>query len=1353
MSKKRKKKSSQHKAQINSPQNSTTEKTSNADGTEIIKKEEVSESEKQSSSDDVKKLSEQKQTDSDNIKADQYTGSDNQCESDSEKKLHENSDNKNNLKQKKEKNASAKKDPSYEDSDKKNTENFSDKNDAKPKKETLKKSENKESDEKSFSAESEKENNGDAAAESTKKTAKSSGNTEKHVQTKGSTQSSDKPDIKPDTISDKKYAGKTDEKDSQIKSVPKKKQPQNNPEDLPIENEEIEELASETEPDAVRPKKSFRSIMGKIIEIITAPEDNDLDYGEDENYEDIFLDEEQSVIEKADHAAKPGSKKKELPKSLTTSSLYTSAESKTRPSEKKKEEKNSQQQKTAVELPSDPAVQGELKEHIPYKPETKKKQTEPTSDEKNLKKHKRRNSGQSEITVDEILKAKNSVPERSAKAYGSMDTADKEEREKETEVPIFVNRQDKKKSSDLKSSSERKAYGKKTVGNKDFDLGELSYNNPQAQQKTDELSHDTSVKKSEQSKPNKTNELSHDAPAKQAEPLKSNKPNELSHDAPAKQAEPSKPNKLNNELSHDAPAKQTEPSKPNKPNELSHDAPAKQTEPQKQNMSDELSHDIPANNKEKTQKHSVSKDTADSMPGGQGVRIDPWMPAKKTTQGKNDFSENSSETIVYRSNETSPFVVMAGKFTRTLKNEYDNTRRIRESLPPDPPSPPSETYEERKAAADSTDENKLLRRVKSANTIQERTAHDKKTSKKPDNIQNVVQTGKEKNEKRKFKFSDIFTYEGDKFDEEEEEEEVKPELSDYGKEEDAEEIKSDISENFRKVFVRTIILTCTCAASVIAAVLAKSMPWIFLNMLKNGWLVYSLIMFVLFVISIFISRYPIVNGFMPLRKLRGNSDTPVAIASLAVAVQSIISLFQGDVFLNETYHIYVPLIILALLLNSMGKLLIIRRTADNFKFLRSKEARYAGKIYTNTANAERFVSGLPSRKPIIAYSKFSKFMSNFLQLSYAADPVEELSAFFAPIAAVLSIIGAVTYGIIYKDFTGGVSSFALSACITIPMCSLLAINIPMLNLCSSANRNGAMVVGYEAVKQFCDTNTIMIDSSDLYPKGSIILSGMKTINESKLQEAISAGASMTFSVNGPLTHVFETIVRQSKYKLPDFDSISYDDEMGLSGWCNGNRILVGRRELFEKHNIRLPDESIETKYRKRGNEIAYISVGGELAVMFILTYKADREIAQSLRNLEDSGVNFVVRTIDPNITREHIAEKFSLYPRCIKVLSTGLGNICHDELTSKEKTSRAYLVTNGKLSSFANAVAGCIRIKSTVTIAKIVQYLAIIIGFILVTIISFISGFAKLGSVELLLYTGFWCVALIAVSIAARKLS
>ena len=47
----------------------------------------------------------------------------------------------------------------------------------------------------------------------------------------------------------------------------------------------------------------------------------------------------------------------------------------------------------------------------------------------------------------------------------------------------------------------------------------------------------------------------------------------------------------------------------------------------------------------------------------------------------------------------------------------------------------------------------------------------------------------------------------------------------------------------------------------------------------------------------------------------------------------------------------------------------------------------------------------------------------------------------------------------------------------------------------------------------------------------------------------------------------------------------------LSESGSKSRILID--SFFEKHNIRLPDESVETKYRKRGNEIAYIQQKAE----------------------------------------------------------------------------------------------------------------------------------------------------------------
>ena len=167
---------------------------------------------------------------------------------------------------------------------------------------------------------------------------------------------------------------------------------------------------------------------------------------------------------------------------------------------------------------------------------------------------------------------------------------------------------------------------------------------------------------------------------------------------------------------------------------------------------------------------------------------------------------------------------------------------------------------------------------------------------------------------------------------------------------------------------------------------------------------------------------------------------------------------------------------------SLGKLLIITRTLENFKFLSKGGLKYAGKIYTDTKNAEKMASEFPARSTIIGYMKRSKFMSNFLRLSYAPDPSEKMAAKIAPAVAVISLVMGIFYGIMSMDFAGGVTSFALTACVGTPFICLLAINIPLLKLCRNTLKSGAMVTSYETVKQFCDTNTIMIDSSHLYPR-------------------------------------------------------------------------------------------------------------------------------------------------------------------------------------------------------------------------------------------------------------------------------
>ena len=829
-------------------------------------------------------------------------------------------------------------------------------------------------------------------------------------------------------------------------------------------------------------------------------------------------------------------------------------------------------------------------------------------------------------------------------------------------------------------------------------------------------------------------------------------------------------------------------------------------------------------------KKSVSRYRADDLPGGDGIRIIPWQipkpepkpepePKNETVntsydQSEPDLTEGHVSSVTYHYSHAVPFIVMAGKFSKTLRGEYEavmmykykdkyNKKAPKSTVPvssdvsekkpekkskapnitkiPVPyavesspaiksqeikskavketvkkitsdPIVNSEAKKQRQPLKEIINDNDGLKPKEKTVTAKTHDYGDQESVPEKINKKSSFQKRKKpllKEKRKKFDFRQLFDGDEEYDPDDNLVEEIKPQLDDYTEEKDAEAISTDIATTFQMVFARTIILTGTTVTSIVLSLIAQCTP-LFKENIRNGWLWYAIMSFLLFAISVITYRLPIVNGLMPLRKFKGNPDTAPAVASVAVAVQSVAALFTPHIFINGTLHIYVPLVLFALLLNSIGKLLILLRTHRNFAFLRKPYPKFAGKIYNDGKNAQKMVEELPSKKTIIGFTKRAKFMSNFLQLSYMPDPSEHAASKAAPITTFISLLSCVAYGVINQSFVGAVSSFALTACISIPVICLLAINIPLKRLCTSVLRSGAMITGYETVKQFCDTNAIMVDSSQLYPKGSITLSGMKAFKQSKLNEAILAGAAIMYAVNGNMVHVFENIVQCRREALPEVENVIYEDGKGLVGWVRGQRVLIGNRELLESHNIKTPGRELEERYIKMGNDITYISVSGELIAMFILSYKTDRSIAKELRNLEQNGVSLIVRTVDSNITKEKIAERFGLFHRCISIMPTGLGNIYYEETKNIDEKSRAYLVTRGKLSSFAKAVSGCIKLKSNATITKILQYIAVILGLALVTLISFVSGFEKLGCLEMLIYIGFWTITSLFVSIIRK---
>ena len=566
-------------------------------------------------------------------------------------------------------------------------------------------------------------------------------------------------------------------------------------------------------------------------------------------------------------------------------------------------------------------------------------------------------------------------------------------------------------------------------------------------------------------------------------------------------------------------------------------------------------------------------------------------------------------------------------------------------------------------------------------------------------------------------------------------------VDDYMGEDDEKSIMQEINLNIKKLFGRTMLTGGLALVSIIITVLVRLFPQAICNAVFFAPVDYAVINFLLIGFSTFVNRVAIMSGLTPLAHFKGNSDTAVALAAVASVVQTVVSFFCLYGVTSFDINYYTVIVLAAFFANNLGKLLMVLRVKENFKFTAADGQRYAAKIYNNESVAAQMMSGTAVERPIIAYQHRTGFPSNFLKISYAPDPSEDLASKLAPATAVIAVVVALLYGIFFGSFSGAVNAFALVCAVCIPVSTLLAVNIPMYDLCKKLLPTGAMLSGYPSVKQFCDSTAVMIDANELFPADSVFLDGIKTFEDYNIDESLLCGIAILKEAQNPIAKVFEKVVDETDGDLPEVESVLYEDELGLVGWVNGERILVGNRELMTKYSVETPSIEYEDKYIQSGKQVTYVARAGRLIAMFVTHYIADSILMPELHRAEANGISILVHSTDCNITNDLICSLYNVFYRTVKVLPTGLGTVLKECKSTFEETSRAYLITNGKTSAFLKAVSGSVHIKRNISLSIVIQLISVVLGVLLTATLALYAGVGALGTLEVLIYSLFWGVA------------
>lgn len=499
-----------------------------------------------------------------------------------------------------------------------------------------------------------------------------------------------------------------------------------------------------------------------------------------------------------------------------------------------------------------------------------------------------------------------------------------------------------------------------------------------------------------------------------------------------------------------------------------------------------------------------------------------------------------------------------------------------------------------------------------------------------------------------------------------------------------------------------------------------------------------------------VARHTLIDGVKPLRHFKFNCSTVLSLAYGACLLQNLVSLFTCTSFVGSDHHLYSFVAAFALALNALGRLLMALRVKSNLKFIGDRAPAYAAKIYDDEETARRMVSGTTTSKGMIAYQHVTRFLSDFLKISYAPDPSEELSGKMAPIAIIASLFVTILYAILFKSVQGAVSALTVMLCISIPFTGMLAGNLPMLLFSRRMLKEDAMIAGYPSVRQFCDTSAIMMSASDLFPSGSVTIKELLPLQEYRVSEGLLMAAAVLREAQSPIAPAFDELVMENNNVLPAVESVMFEDKSGLVGWINGERILIGNMKLMNRYHITIPTDRIASKRKNKSLETSYVAIAGQAVAVLGLSYEANKITKEQIQKAERSGLALIVSTTDVNVTAELVADRYEVFFRSVKVTPPGYSNVI-DEATGKvEEASRAYVATRGRIGSLARAIGGCIGIKSNISLGIVIELFGMILGILLSATLALYASVSRLSIVEVMIYIGFWVAATIIAELIRR---
>lgn len=480
----------------------------------------------------------------------------------------------------------------------------------------------------------------------------------------------------------------------------------------------------------------------------------------------------------------------------------------------------------------------------------------------------------------------------------------------------------------------------------------------------------------------------------------------------------------------------------------------------------------------------------------------------------------------------------------------------------------------------------------------------------------------------------------------------------------------------------------------------------------QGYIFFNLILAVIGMVS---CSTLLVNGIGKLFKGKADCDSVCAVTNVIALLMPVLHLTNFDYLQRGKAYIYTAAALGGLLFNTAGKLLMIIRAKQNFRFISGDSAKYSAILVDETVAASQFTKGLIRDIPYLAAMRKTEFLTDFLRNSYCEDRADKVSRLITPVGLAAAVVSAILAYFVPNGAEGMENNIFWATTVLVgvltvlsPFAVMFVVNVPLSRACKALAKSDSVVMGYKAAEEYAETNGVMVDASLLFPAGSAYYTKLKhckhknSINNINVDQAIILAGSLAIQSGSVLSKAFHDTVADRDDLLVKVENCVFEDNMGVLGWYGNKRLIMGNREHMLHHDIRIPEiaqvnKQLGINEKKSNGEVLYLAVAGELVLIMLVELIPNNEIKDCLQKLVKKDVRIVVKTTDSIVTVAKIAELFEIDPEYIKILPAS-AHEHYAETTRYVSRGNGAVSCNGTFSSLAKALLAAKKLVSDIGI-------------------------------------------------------